>query len=160
MSDTVTLWLGLALSIPVALAVNLITPTLQHFIANVNAGQRLKLQKIREKQRAFAEKLSTNQTAAITYLISKNNLATRHLVSSMHFFIAAACLIVGARFYSPIHNRLWFRIIADIGGVLGLFVSCGDIVAASNAARTATYIQNHILSKEEYRTEDRVTPTD
>lgn len=160
MNNTVTLWLGLALSIPVALAVNLITPVFQHFIAKVNAGQRLKLQKTRVKQRVFAEKLSTNQTAAITYLISKNNLATRHLVSSIYFFIVAACLIVAARFYPPFHNHLWLRVNADICGSLCLFVSCGDIVAASNAARTATYVQNYILSKAEYRTENRVTPAD
>ena len=94
MSNTVTLWLGLALSIPVALVVNLLTPALQNFIATVNTNQRLKLQKSRKRQRVFAEKLLTNQTAVIAYLISKNSLATQRRVSSIYYFIAAIFLVV------------------------------------------------------------------
>lgn len=160
MDNTVTFWLGLTLSIPIAIIVNLITPSLQKYIATANTNQRRRLQKSREKERVLAEKLSTNQTAAITYLIGKNNLVIRTLISALWFFIASNYLILMARFYLPIYNRPWLRVLGDIGGFLGLIVSVGDIIVALNATRTVTYIHNYILSKEESRTENRVTPTE
>lgn len=147
MSNTLAFWLGLTLSIPVAIAVNLITPTLQKLITTANANQRLKLQASREKEKAFAQRLSANHTAVTVYLISKSNLITFSLIASLGLFIVSLVLIVSARFL-PTHHPLLFRIFFDAGGFLSLFMCVVNVVRAINAARAATYVQNYILFKE------------
>jgi hypothetical protein len=149
MTNTVTLWLGLALSIPIAILVNLITPTLHIFIASVNADQRRKLQKIKERERVFAETLSTNQTAVMAYLITKNNLTTRHLFFSLQFLIMGMFLIVVGRFYSPIHLSPLFRWAVNIGGLTSTVLCPIEAVAALNEARKLRYVQDYILSKDD-----------
>jgi hypothetical protein len=149
MTNTVTFWLGLALSIPIAVVVNLITPNLQNLVASVNANQRRKLQKTREREKVFAETLSTNQTALMAYLITKNSAATRRHLRSLQFFIMSMFLVTVGRFYTPIYHSPVIYVTGNIVGFVGLAVSAIESVAASNEARKLRYVQEYILSKDD-----------
>jgi len=149
MTSATTFWLGLGLSIPIAIAVNLVTPYLQNFASTLSVNQRNKLQTMKERETSFAEALSTNRDSMTLYFISKNNLVTRFLLYTLDLSLVGVFLVVSSRFISPGSLLFHSRLTVYLAGVSAVFVGLLYLLPALNEVRKVKYLLNYILGKDE-----------
>jgi heme exporter protein D len=119
-----TFWLGLGMSIPVSLAVNLLTPFFQRELTKVSSGFRQRQARKRRNEEKLAARLSHSDRRLMMHIARKNAYITRLMIYSVLFALlgfAGAILFVLYQ-VAPVENdkSLISGFVVPAWGVIGL----------------------------------------
>lgn len=95
MDGTVAFWLGLGLSIPVAIIVNLLTPKLQRQLEKLSARYQKRRTAAREEDRKLAQILRASDRHMFIYITEQHAFTIRMMLYSVSFLVLGTT-IVGA----------------------------------------------------------------
>lgn len=146
MSGSLTFWLGLMLSIPIAILVNLITPTIQRILERRSATARKKSEDAALRRFAVAGWYNDNPTALLAALLDRQ---LRVLFSTAQFISlqVLSCILV---LLPSIRETPFPRAIAItflITAVVAIVLSLVQLVSIMNVVRSSRRIYYSVAGR-------------